>query len=71
MKKRVLWELPEKKLFHLLLGDFEKFQSLRRDTLWEPSTFATEVKFKNSVALVPLQNFLHSLHSLLSIQGLI
>ena len=70
MKKRILWELAEKKLFHLLLGDLEKFQSLRRNTLWESSIFTTVVKFKNSVALMSLQDFSHSLHSFLSIRGL-
>ncbi len=70
MKKRILRELPEKEFFHLCLGDLEKFHSLRGNTLWESSTFTTEVKFKNSIALVSLQYFSHSLHSFLSIRGL-
>ncbi len=70
MEKRILRELSEEKLFHLLLGDFEKFLSLLWNVLREPSTFTTEVQFKNSVPLMTRENLFHHLHSILSIRGL-
>ena len=71
MKKRILRKLSEEKLLHLLLGDLEKFPSLWGNTLWEQATFSGEIKLKNSVAFVSLQYLFDSLHSFVSIRGLI
>ncbi len=70
MKERILRELPEEKFFHFILGDIEKFLSLGRNVIREPSTLATEVEFKNSIPFMPREYFSHLLHSFLSIQGL-